>query len=281
MADTTEEGTMFAAPALFAGTVMHARLKPKRHRFQYRVFSLLLDIDRLAETAARVPLLHYNRRGLFSFHDRDHGPRDGSPLRPWVDRHLAAAGLAEAGHRVSVLCFPRVLGYVFNPLTVYFCHRKDGTLGAVLYEVKNTFGDQHGYLVPIPRGEMSPHRHACDKGFYVSPFIEMGMRYKFKLSPPSERFGIVIQEDDADGTLLVASQTMTRKPLTARGLLSTMATCPLLTLKVMGGIHWEALFIWMKGSGFHRRPAPPEAEVTYIPAPLRAPDPAANSEAIS
>ncbi|MCR9255178.1 MAG: DUF1365 domain-containing protein [Alphaproteobacteria bacterium] len=272
MAQMADNTPIFPEPGLFVGQVMHARLKPKQHKFTYSVFSILLDIDRLAETAAGVPLLRYNKPGMFSFHDRDHGARDGSPLRPWVDRHLAAAGLSEAGHQVTLLCFPRVLGYVFNPISVYFCRRADGTLGAVLYEVKNTFGDQHGYLVPIGRDEPLPHRHACDKGFYVSPFIEMAMRYNFKLTPAEDSYSLVIREEDKDGPLLVASQTMARKPLTARNLLLTFFTCPLLTLKVMGGIHWEALFIWMKGSGFNRRPAPPADDVTYI-TPAMTPSP--------
>ena len=251
--------------SLYVGDVMHARMRPKKHKFSYRVFSFLLDIDRLEELRQASSLIRYNKPGVFSFHDKDHGRRDGSALRPWVESHLVEAGLEAAGHRIEMLCFPRVLGYVFNPLTIYFCHRADGALGAVLYQVKNTFGDQHGYLMPIPEGEVAPHRHACRKGFYVSPFIQMNMRYCFVLKPPAEDFDLSIRDEDDDGLLLLATQSLKRRPLTTLNLVKSFFSCPLLTLKVMGGIHWEALLIWGKGAKFNRRPTPPAHDVTFVP----------------
>ena len=139
--------------ALYIGEVMHHRLRPKRHRFVYRTFSLLIDLDELPELDRRFRLFAYNRAGFFSFHDRDHGAADGSSPRAWVETALAKAGLAEAASRIEMLCFPRILGYAFNPLTLYFCRRTDDTLGAVLYAVRNTFGERHAYLIAVDPGE--------------------------------------------------------------------------------------------------------------------------------
>src|SRR5262249_48726005 len=129
--------------AIYAGTVMHQRLRPRRHRLRYRVFSLLLDLDELDEVAARLRLLSRNRFNLFSFFDRDHGDGRREPLRMQIERRLAAAAIAPDGGAIRLLAMPRVLGYVFNPLSVYFCYRRTGVLAAVVYEVNNTFGERH------------------------------------------------------------------------------------------------------------------------------------------
>lgn len=240
--------------ALYLGRVMHSRLRPFRHRFDYRVYSLLLDLDGLD----RLPrLLRHNRFGLLSIDDRDHGRRDGSPLRPWVEEELARRGIDLGGGPVRMLCFPRVLGYAFNPLTIYFCHRADGRLAAMLYEVRNTFGDQHVYVCPADSGDGGPVTHAQAKEFHVSPFIGMQGEYRFRLSVPDERLSILIRQSDPGGELLLATHTGHRVPLTDGALLKAFLTHPLLTLKVIGAIHWEALRLWRKGAVFHRRPDPP------------------------
>ena len=185
--------------ALYRGTVMHRRVRPVPHALRYRVFTLLLDIDRLADTARAMRLMSYNRFNLFSFHDRDHGERDGSSLRPWVEDRLREAGLSSAAHKVLLLSFPRVLGYVFNPLSVYLCFDAQGELGAVLYEVKNTFGEQHVYVLP---GGSQPVTQTCSKGFHVSPFLDMQGRYRFRVRRPDEALSLTIQEGDRDGVRL-------------------------------------------------------------------------------
>nr|WP_274380584.1 DUF1365 family protein [Oleomonas cavernae] len=164
--------------ALYLGRVFHGRWRPVRHAFRYRVFSLLLDLDSLGETARRSRLFSWNRFNVLSFHDRDHGPRDGAPLRPWVEAQLLAAGLGGlAGGPIDILCFPRLWGFVFDPLTVYYCFASDGRLGAIVYEVKNTFGGQHAYAMAVAdRNEATIRQHAA-KGFYVSPFIAMAADY--------------------------------------------------------------------------------------------------------
>ena len=141
---------------LYVGEVMHRRSRPKAYEFVYRVFNIVVDIDKLRDDALGRRLFSYNRFNLFSFYDRDHGARDGSTLRPWVEKHLADAGLSHAAAHIRLLCMPRVLGYVFDPISIYYCSDPEGNLAAVLYEVKNTFGDQHGYLFPVERGQTAP-----------------------------------------------------------------------------------------------------------------------------
>ena len=247
-------------PCLYRGHVMHMRLTPFKHQFRYRVFTLLLDIDRLEETAAATPWLRLDRFGLVAFRNRDHGPRDGGPLRPWVDSQLAANGRPPAD-RVMLLSFPRILGYVFNPLSVYFCYGPEGSLETVIYEVKNTFGDQHPYVLAADQAEDGAARHDQEKGFFVSPFIGMDQTYRFTIRPPGERLAVKIRQHDTKGPWLIATQSGSRRPLTGRALLGAWASHPLMTLKVMGAIHWQALKLWIKGASFRRyRGAYPETD---------------------
>jgi DUF1365 family protein len=263
-----EEGQ--APGALYPGHVMHMRLTPFAHRFRYRVFSLLLDIDRLEETAAGLRLLALDRFGLLSFHRRDHGPRDGSDLRPWVDRLLAGAGRPRPA-RVTLLSFPRILGYAFNPLSVYFCEDASGRLESVIYEVKNTFGDQHPYVLAADDGEDGAARHDQPKGFFVSPFIGMDQTYSFTVRKPGERLAVRIRQGDAAGPWLIATQNGRRVALTDRNLLAAWAGHPLMSFKVIGAIHWQAFRLWLRGATFRRYPGPyPRGEthpVRTVPAP--------------
>jgi len=249
--------------AFYIGRVVHRRWKPKRHRLAYRVFSLLADLDELSELHQRLRWFSHNRFNLYSIWDRDFGAGDGSPLRPWVESQLAAAGLPHRNIRISLLCYPRILGYAFNPLSVFFCRRADGGLIAILYEVHNTFGQRHCYLIAADPATPVV-RQACDKGFYVSPFIPMQARYRFEIVPPGEKVAIAIHQTDAEGPLLDASFVGTRVALTDRRLLSLLMSHPLMTVKVIAGIHWEALHLWMKGVKPVDRPAPPKRPVTIV-----------------
>ena len=248
---------------------MHHRLRPHRHRFVYRAAYLLLDLDRLAELDRSLRLFSFNRPNLVSFQERDHGARDGSPLRPWVERQLADHGIEMAVERILLLCMPRWLGHVFNPISIYYCFERGGRLAAVVYEVKNTFGEQHAYVLPIGaerEGADAAIRQSCAKTFYVSPFIEMAARYRFRLGPPGEeRLSVVIQEAVKSEPLLVASLTGRRRPLTDRHLLLAGLRNP--THKVLAAIHWEALRLWWKGLTLQSRPKPAAAV-----APLRSED---------
>ena len=238
--------------ALYRGVVMHRRVGRVRHRFTYRVYSLLLDLDELDRIAAGTVLFSHNRPNLFSLWDADHGARDGSAIRPWVEAELARAGIVLDGGSIRLLCFPRVLGYAFNPISIYFCHHRSGHLRAVLYDVRNTFGEKHGYLFPITDAAR-PIRHDCAKAFYVSPFIPMGARYRFRLVPPGEAYALAIRERLDDGPILVATHTARRYPLSDRSLLAAFCLYPLMTLKVIAGIHWEALRLWLKGAPLQER----------------------------
>ncbi|WP_421849031.1 DUF1365 domain-containing protein [Oricola sp.] len=250
-----------AEPArLYPGKVMHARLMPFGHRFTYRVFSLLIDPDRLDEAGAMSRFFSVNSANLVSFHEGDHvDPASGDILlRAYVDRLLADAGVAPAA-QIRLLCYPRILGYVFNPLSVYFCHDAGDRLTAIIYEVRNTFGERHTYVCPVESGQMSSSgvRQERTKIFYVSPFIGLGARYHFRMLPPGETVRMRILETEDGKPLLSAAFSGTAAALTSPALLRQVASLPFMTLKIMAGIHWEALKLWIKGAKFHSRGAPP------------------------
>jgi len=242
--------------ALYVGEVMHARLKPVGHRFCYRVMSLLIDLDRLAEADRQSPLFGVNRAALYGFHEKDHGARDGNSLRSHAQRRAAEHGIDLTGGRVLLLCYPRLLGYTFNPLSVYFCYRADGELALLIYEVRNTFGDIHAYVLPVEADEISAAgvRQQQDKLLYVSPFIPMAMRYHFRVLPPGDRVKLRILETDRDGPLLSATFAGRRRALTSVALLRSFFGLPLVTLKIVAAIHWEALRLWLKGARLVPRP---------------------------
>lgn len=246
------------ASGLYAGVVTHARLKPRRHRLRYRIFMLLLDLDELPALSRRLRLFGHDRAALTSFHQRDHGDGAGD-VRGWVEAQLAEAGLPGGGP-IRVLCMPRVLGGVFNPLSVWFCHRADEALSAILYEVNNTFGQRHSYL--IPAAEAAVVRQTCGKAFYVSPFMDMELAYGFRIAPPGEAVSIAVEVRDAEGLVLATRFAGRRAELTDAAILRAWASHPLMTLGVMAAIHWEALKIWRKGIGLRRRPPAPERPVT-------------------
>ncbi len=229
---------------IYSGRVVHERLRPRRHRLSYGVFSILVDIDNLDEITQGLKWLTYNRWGFYSIQDTDHG--DGKGLRPWVSAELSQAGLAHAAHRIGMLCYPRILGYVFNPLTIFFCYDASDHLAAVIYEVHNTFKERHAYVLPVNGPAKRIIEQKCAKNFYVSPFVPMACSYQFCLQPPGERVGIVIREDDEDGLLLTASFHGDRLPLTDAELIKMALKFPLMTLKVMVGIHIEAIRLWLK-----------------------------------
>lgn len=257
---------------LYLGVVSHQRVRPVRHALRYRVFMMLLDLDEVDEIARRSRVFGHDVFRLLSFHDRDHGIDDGgepgvADARRWIDRQLAAARLPTGGP-ARVLCFPRVLGYVFNPLAVWFCYPPDGgpeaAPMAILYQVSNTFGERHGYLLPATVGDDGLVRHACAKRFYVSPFMDMEMTYAFQVLPPGEKVALTINEFDADGPMLTATLTAIRQPLSDATMFAAWLRHPLMTVKVMAGIHWEALRLWLKGLRLRPRPRRPADPVSII-----------------
>ncbi len=244
---------------LYAGKVTHRRLSPRRHQLRFRNYSLLFDIDELYNL--EIPVLSHNRWNLFSIYDRDHGPRDGTALRPWIDSQLRRAGVELDGGQVLMLAFPRILGYTFNPLTIWFCHGKDGSLRAVLYEIHNTFGHSKSHLVPI--SGIEPHRHGFAKELHVSPFFDREGGYEFTLRPPGDRFSVSIDYHVAGEKALTATMATRRRPLRTSTLLKAFFTHPLLTMRVTIGIHWHALLVWLKGVKYRPVPPPPQDLVTF------------------
>jgi len=259
---------MSEASSLYTGSVMHQRLRPQRHGLTYAVFSLLIELDDLPELDRRLRLFSLNRRNLFSLYERDYGDGGIQGLRAHINRTLQEAGLP-AGGRVQLLTMPRILGYAFNPLTVYFCHHPEGGLQTIIYEVNNTFGERHSYVIAVrPEDAYTEQlQQHCDKHFHVSPFLGLAMRYVFDIAPPApdrEHLQIGVSVHDAQGPVLIAQMHARRRPLTDAALLRTCFTHPLLTCKVMGAIHWEALKLWLKRVPLHRKPAPPTKTVSFI-----------------
>ena len=258
--------------AIYAGQVMHRRLRPRLHQLRYRMFSLLLDLDEIDGLARGLRLFARNRFNLIAFHDRDHGNGTDEPLRVQVERLIRAAGLTDAIGTIELLAMPRVLGFVFNPISLYFCYVGDGALIAILYEVSNTFGERHTYVMPVV-GDAANIRQECAKHFHVSPFLPMRLQYAFRVRPPGEDLLVAIKVLDAQGPILVAMQTGKRRELNDATLARAVLTQPLMTWKVVAGILWEAARLWVKRVSVHRHPGPPAQSASFGRGPFAAADP--------
>jgi DUF1365 family protein len=254
--------------AIYHGHVVHTRVRPVRHRLRHRMLWLLLDLDELPALSRTLHLFSVNRFNLIDFRERDHGAGTTLPLRTQIEHHMRAAGLVPDGGAIRVLCMPRVLGTVFNPLSVFFCHRADGGLHAMLYEVNNTFGERHSYLIPVAEADChaSVLRQNCAKEFHVSPFMDMTMTYHFRITRPAERATVAIEGRDSSGLMITAAYGGTRHALTDRNLFRAFLAQPLLAGQVLGAIHWEALILWRKGMRLRTKPVPPARSVSLVPA---------------
>jgi DUF1365 family protein len=246
--------------------VVHRRTRPRVHRFRYSAFWFFVDLDELPQLSGALRLFSYNRPNLFSIRDTDHGDGTSTPLRRQAEQELRAAGI-EAGGAIRLLCMPRTLGYCFNPLSVYFCHRADGELVALIYQVHNTFGGRHSYVMPVKPAVGAIHQR-CRKAFYVSPFMDMDLRYEFRTTVPDDRVAIGIRVGAADGPMFNAALAGKRESLTDRALARLCLTMPAITLKVIAAIHWEALRLWLKGLRIRPRPAAP-GMISVVPASPR------------
>lgn len=245
------------APGLYLGRVMHRRLRAPAHRFSYGGFWVALDLDALPETAARLRLFSFDRPNLFAFYGRDHA--DGKPGDLKAKIAAKAVGLDVSG-RMLILCMPRLLGFVFNPLSVFFCHDRAGRPSAVAWEVSNTFGARHTYVITVnhTRGAL---RQSCGKRLHVSPFLDMALTYQFRVEASGDAFRIGIVDQAQDGPALYAAFAATRRDLTDAALLRLALGAPFATIKVVAAIYWEALRLWAKGGKFRRAPAGSERPV--------------------
>ena len=231
---------------IYSGFVTHRRFKPKRHFFSYKTFSLLIDLNEVEDLGRKIKFFSYNKFNVLSFYDSDHGPRDGSSLVKWVKKTLAKSEINIESGSVKLLCFPRFFGYVFNPLSIFYCYDENSQLKAILYEVKNTFNEQHTYVFPVSSSS-NLILHKCDKKFYVSPFIEMKTFYNFRLLKPGKIINVFIKQSDIDGILLIACQVGQKLELNSKNLFAQFLKHPLMSFKVILAIHFEAFRLWAKG----------------------------------
>ena len=231
---------------IYIGSVIHKRFKPKKHFFKYNVFSLFLDLDEINELDQKIPFFSYNKFNILSFFDKDHGYRDGSSIKDWLIHVLQKKNISTINIKIKILCYPRIFGYVFNPLSIFFIYDADSNPIAILYEVKNTFGEQHTYVFKIDIKNKQILNN-CKKKFYVSPFMDLESKYFFKVLIPNERLSVIIDQRDKEGKLLFASQDGVRVKLSSKNLLISYLKHPLMTLKIISAIHYEALKLWMKG----------------------------------
>ena len=229
---------------IYTGKVIHKRFKPKEHYFKYNVFSLLIDLNELEEINKYIKFFSYNKFNIISFYDKDHGDRDGSSIKLWVKKNLRNIGIMTEDISIKLLCYPRIFGYVFNPLSTYFIYNKRSELISIFYEVKNTFGEQHTYIFKAQ--DEKTVQNKCKKKFYVSPFIEMDCEYHFKTLNPREQLSVVINQNDKDGKLLFASQDGISQDFNNKNLILSYLTHPLMTFKIIGAIHYEAFKLWAK-----------------------------------
>ena len=235
---------------IYNGEVTHTRFKPVRHFLKYKTFSLLIDLDEINLLDKSIGIFSHNKFNIFSFYDKDHGDRDGGNLKNWVISNLKKFQIKEKITNIKVLCYPRILGYVFNPLSIFYCYEKD-KLVAIFYEVKNTFNEQHTYIFKIKNNEEIIQK--CRKKFYVSPFMDMETFYNFKLLNPNDKLSVFIKQTDADGTILTATQTGDKKEFSFKQLAINFLKYPFMTIKIIGSIHYEALLLWKKGAIYRKR----------------------------
>ena len=237
---------MIKNSSIYNGTVIHKRFKPKIHFFKYKVFSILIDISEINLLDKTLKIFSYNKFNIVSFYDEDHGPRDGTSVKEWVIKNLQDNQIDTQDIKIKLLCYPRIFGFVFNPLSIFFIYNKKSELISILYEVKNTFDEQHTYIFKNKENK-NTIKHTCKKKFHVSPFIEMNCTYFFKILKPGDKISVIIDQYDEEGKLLYASQDGSRIELNNKNLFLSYLKHPLMTFKIIAAIHFEALRLWIKG----------------------------------
>ena len=247
---------------IYIGDVIHKRFRPKQHFFRYKVFSLFIDLYELKKIEKEVSFFSYNKFNLISFFDIDHGSRDGESLEKWVKKNLAKIQIYNENIKIKLLCYPRIFGYVFNPLSIFFIYDENNYLISILYEVKNTFGEQHTYVFKTEKNR-NLTENSCNKKFHVSPFIEMDCKYFFKILNPEQKLSVIINQSDNEGKLLFASQDGVKRELNSKNLIFSYISHPLMTFKVIAAIHFEAFKLWLKGIRFVKKRIKIKNNITY------------------
>ena len=243
---------MIKSSSIYNGHVIHKRFWPKKHFFKYKVFSLLIDLSELYQLEKELTLFSYNKFNVLSFYDIDHGQRDGSSLIDWVKENMTKNNISTEEITIKLLCYPRIWGYVFNPLSVFFVYDKNSNLVSILYEVKNTFNEQHTYIFKLQKTEKLIE-HSCRKKFHVSPFIEMNCTYYFKIAKPGEKISVYIDQYDNENKLLVALQEGIKVTLNNKNLIKVFFSHPVMSFKIILAIHFEAFKLWVKGIRFVKK----------------------------
>ncbi len=238
--------------SIYNGQVIHKRFKPKIHSFKYNVFSLLIDLSELETLDKQVNFFSYNRFNLTSFYDEDHGNRDGSSLISWVHENLKKNNIITDNIKIKILCYPRIFGFVFNPLSVFYVYNSNENLISILYEVKNTFGEQHTYIFRVEK-DTNLIQNNCSKKFYVSPFIEMNCNYFFRLLKPGNTISVIIDQYENEDKILYASQDGVRTDFNTKYLVKSYLKHPIMTFKIIIAIHYEAFKLWIKGIKFIKK----------------------------
>jgi DUF1365 family protein len=216
------------------------------------VFSLLIDLSELETLDKKVRFFSYNRFNLISFHEKDHGERDGSSLVEWVHNNLKKNNFSTEDIKIKILCYPRIFGFVFNPLSVFYVYNINDQLISILYEVKNTFGEQHTYIFRVEK-DVNLIQNNCSKKFHVSPFIEMNCNYFFRLLKPGNKISVIIDQYDAQDKILYASQDGVRSDFNTKCLIKSYLKHPIMTFKIILAIHYEAFKLWTKGIRFIKK----------------------------
>ena len=235
---------------IYNGVIKHQRFKPIKHSLNYKTFSLLVDLDEIETLANNISIFSLNKFNIFSFYNLDHGERDGSSIKDWVLKNIKKFNISNNITTIKLLCYPRIFGYVFNPLSIFYCY-ENNDLRAIFYEVKNTFNEQHTYIFKIKDNEKIEQK--CKKKFYVSPFIDMETYYNFKLIHPKDKLSIFIKQTDGEETVLTATQTGEKREFSFKQLLINFFKYPLMTIKIISSIHYEAFFLWKKGAVYRKR----------------------------
>ena len=238
--------------SIYNGQVIHKRFKPKVHSFKYNTFSLLLDLSELKTLDKQVNFFSYNKLNWISFYDKDHGERDGSSLINWVHKNLKKNSITTLGIKIKILCYPRIFGFVFNPLSVFYVYNSNDHLISILYEVKNTFGEQHTYIFRVEK-DANLIQNNCSKKFYVSPFLEMNCTYFFRLLKPGNKISVIIDQYDNEDKVIYASQDGVRTDFNTKYLIKSYLKHPIMTFKIMLAIHYEAFKLWRKGIKFIKK----------------------------
>ena len=245
---------------IYNGVVTHKRFKPVKHFLKYKTFSFFIDLDEIEKLDKNNIIFSFNRFNIFSFYNRDHGDRDGKSLKNWVMDNLIKFKISENINKIKLLCYPRIFGYVFNPLSIFYCYQ-DEKLKVIFYEVKNTFNEQHTYILKVNDSNIVTQK--CKKKFYVSPFMNMDTYYSFRLLNPDEKLSISIEQTDRKDTILTAVQTGERKDFNLKQLVVNFFKYPLMTIKIISAIHFEALLLWKKGAIYRKRDTKIKNNLSY------------------